>query len=146
MFGMGMPEVILILAIALIVLGPKKLPEIAKSLGRGIAEFKKATQDFKQNIEVDNDFKEAKDTLQEIKGDLEQGVRQTVAGAPPGTDMGSKNEDGQGQTEPGDAPIDGPSAPPTTDEEPSSAPASPAASEGPSPEGTTQEKGSVKDA
>ena len=43
MFGMGMPEIILILAVALIVLGPKKLPEIAKSLGRGIAEFKKPT-------------------------------------------------------------------------------------------------------
>ena len=79
MFGMGMPEILLILAIALIVLGPKKLPEIAKSLGRGIAEFKKATSDFKQNMAVDNDFKDAKETLQGIKTDVEQSVRDTMA-------------------------------------------------------------------
>jgi sec-independent protein translocase protein TatB len=79
MFGMGMPEILLILAIALIVLGPKKLPEIAKSLGRGIAEFKKATSDFKQSMEVDNDFKEAKETLHSIKTDVEQSVRDTMA-------------------------------------------------------------------
>ena len=79
MFGMGMPEILLILAIALIVLGPKKLPEIAKSLGRGIAEFKKATSDFKKNMEVDNDFKEAKETLQGMKKDVEQSVRNTMA-------------------------------------------------------------------
>lgn len=79
MFGMGMPEILLILAIALIILGPKKLPEIAKSLGRGIAEFKKATSDFKQSVEVDNDFKEAKETLQDMKRDVEQSVRDTMA-------------------------------------------------------------------
>ena len=79
MFGMGMPEIIMILAIALIVLGPKKLPEIAKSLGRGIAEFKKATQDFKESIEVDNDLKEAKKTIQEIKGDIQDTVRKSMA-------------------------------------------------------------------
>jgi len=79
MFGMGMPEVIVILAIALIVLGPKKLPEIAKSLGRGIAEFKKATQDFKQSIDADKDLKEAKQTLQDIKGNIQESVRQTMA-------------------------------------------------------------------
>ena len=79
MFGMGMPEILLILAIALIVLGPKKLPEIAKSLGRGIAEFKKATQDFKQSMAVDNDFKEAKETLQGVKKDVEQSVRTSMA-------------------------------------------------------------------
>jgi len=79
MFGMGMPEILLILAIALIVLGPKKLPEIAKSLGRGIAEFKKATSDFKQSMEVDNDFKEAKETLHGLKTDVEQSVRDTMA-------------------------------------------------------------------
>lgn len=78
MFGMGMPEIIVILAVALIVLGPKKLPEIAKSLGRGIAEFKKATQEFKENIDVDNDLREARDTLREVKDDLEDTVRKSV--------------------------------------------------------------------
>ena len=74
MFGMGMPEILLILAIALIVLGPKKLPEIAKSLGKGIAEFKKATQDFKQSINTNEDFKDAKDTLKDMKTDIQGAV------------------------------------------------------------------------
>ena len=44
MFGIGMPEMILILAVALIVIGPKKLPDLAKSLGRALGEFKKGDQ------------------------------------------------------------------------------------------------------
>jgi len=88
----------LILAIALIVLGPKKLPDIAKSLGKGIAEFKKATQDFKQSIEVDNDFKEAKNTLQDIKGDIQQTVHQSMAqGAASLNDEDKKQEQGIGK-------------------------------------------------
>ena len=50
MFGIGMPELLLILALALIVLGPKKLPELAKALGKGLAEFRRATEEIKDEF------------------------------------------------------------------------------------------------
>jgi len=74
MFGIGMPEMILILAIALIVLGPKKLPDLAKSLGRAMREFKKATSDFKESIEVDTDFKDVKKTFDDMDTELRESV------------------------------------------------------------------------
>lgn len=70
MFGIGMPELLLILAVALIVIGPKKLPDLARSLGRGMAEFKKATREFKQNLDIDTDIKETGTTLKEVQKDI----------------------------------------------------------------------------
>lgn len=51
MFGLSFWEIAIILGIALIVLGPKKLPELARSLGKGIREFRRATDDFKSSVE-----------------------------------------------------------------------------------------------
>ena len=66
MFGIGMPEMILILAVALIVIGPKKLPDLAKSLGKAMGEFKKATSDLKESMQIDTELKEVKTAFNDI--------------------------------------------------------------------------------
>ncbi|MBN1957053.1 MAG: twin-arginine translocase subunit TatB [Desulfuromonadales bacterium] len=53
MFGIGMTEMIIIAAVALVVLGPKKLPDLARSLGKGFAEFKRATNELKNTIDLE---------------------------------------------------------------------------------------------
>jgi Tat protein translocase TatB subunit len=52
MFGMGMPELLVCLVVALIVLGPKRLPEVARTLGRALAEFRRATGDMMDEFQV----------------------------------------------------------------------------------------------
>jgi len=51
MFNIGMPELVVILAVALIVLGPNRLPEVARMLGKALAEFRKATSGFTQELD-----------------------------------------------------------------------------------------------
>ncbi|MDY0361280.1 MAG: twin-arginine translocase TatA/TatE family subunit [Desulforegulaceae bacterium] len=55
MFGIGMPEILVILAVALIVIGPKKLPELAKTLGKAFGEFKRSVNDLKSSVEIDDE-------------------------------------------------------------------------------------------
>ena len=93
MFGIGMPELILILAIALIVIGPKKLPDLAKSLGRAMREFKKATSELKGSLELDGEMKEVKDTFQDIKTDIKHSVLEDQPKSEAHTEMDGKVAD-----------------------------------------------------
>ena len=63
MFGIGPMELLLIMVVALLVLGPKRMPELARTLGRGLSEFRRASNDLRQSLALD-----------EIQNDLRDGI------------------------------------------------------------------------
>ncbi len=68
MFGkIGTGELILILAIALVVVGPSKLPELGKALGKTLKEFKKFSKDIKEDLSLDDVNKETEKTVKAEK-------------------------------------------------------------------------------
>lgn len=71
MFGLGIPELIVIFVLALVVFGPKKLPDLGKALGKGIAEFKRASQEVKDTIETEVRSAESSIDLAKLKSDVE---------------------------------------------------------------------------
>ncbi|NOR24191.1 MAG: hypothetical protein GQ542_07315 [Desulforhopalus sp.] len=80
MFGIGLPEMILILALALIVVGPDKLPDLARSLAKGLMDLKKTAEGLKDS------FAEEGNPLDDIKPDLEEAaksLKQNLLDTPP---------------------------------------------------------------
>lgn len=84
MFGpLGVPELILIFVVALLLFGPRQMPQIGKSIGRALAEFRRASNDFKRNLEEEV----ASDELKELKE-----VRRDLDGTPPRPGAGEEGE------------------------------------------------------
>jgi sec-independent protein translocase protein TatB len=89
MFGIGSTELIVILIVALIIIGPAKLPEMARSLGKALGEFRRVSTDVKRTIEMEAEQAEQKAKTEQAKKELypegpaaeaATGVEQTAAG------------------------------------------------------------------
>ena len=77
-FGVGLPEVTVILVLALLIFGPKKLPELGKQLGKTLKSLKKASNEFQNEIEQVMNEPEKKDTPNSPENNLTKGVDQTA--------------------------------------------------------------------
>jgi TatA/E family protein of Tat protein translocase len=133
MFGIGLPELMVILVVALLIFGPTKLPELARSLGRGLAEFRRASSDLRQSLSEateeprsdrplqkppgtspqDAPGKPAEGTLAEV-GDGSPPAPGTPEAPPPAasadaqaTDAGKASEARETSTDPGEKPSGG---------------------------------------
>jgi Tat protein translocase TatB subunit len=93
MFGLGMPEILLILAIALIVIGPQKLPELAKTLGRAMGEFKRSAQDLKRSIDMDTTLQDVKDSTTDLKDVIKDSKRKKPVRKKPDTTDATRGTD-----------------------------------------------------
>lgn len=82
MFGLGIPEIGVILIIALIIFGPKRLPEIGEALGRGLRELKQSADDIKKDVESTVGFSDIKKDIEAMGTDIndfQKDIRSTVS-------------------------------------------------------------------
>ena len=80
--SIGMPELIVIFVIALIIFGPRKLPELGRSLGKSLAEFKRASNELKSTLEEEIRLEEQRSAIDERKAQAQAAQAQSAT-APP---------------------------------------------------------------
>jgi TatA/E family protein of Tat protein translocase len=85
MFGIGMPELLVIFVIALLVFGPKELPKIGRTIGRAMAEFRRASDDLKEGIQREIDAAEREPSEPEREPQADE-----AAMAPPSPETGTE--------------------------------------------------------
>ena len=81
MFGIGLPELLVIMVVALIVLGPKRIPELARTLGKGLAEFRRATGDISE--EFKNAQNMIEDEYRKVRVDATSSPKKPKVAVPP---------------------------------------------------------------
>lgn len=100
MFGIGLPEMIVILAVALIVVGPDKLPDLARSVAKGVLELKKTLNQVKDSLADEDDLiGSVKKDLHEATGDLKDNLIESdhFTFREPPKAAGSQNDDREGE-------------------------------------------------
>src|SRR3989304_5692764 len=100
MFGLGVPELVVILVIAVLIFGPKRLPELGQNVGKAIREFKKSTEDLKNDVANSTGLdeksrQELKDALnlEDVRKDIEgvgQGLKEAVSLEEPEEEAGKE--------------------------------------------------------
>ena len=75
MFGIGFPELLVVFVVALLFVGPKKLPELARTLAKGLAEFKKITQEVKEDFDISEQLASEKEDFLEKFGEIEKDIK-----------------------------------------------------------------------
>lgn len=134
MFGIGMPELVVIFVIALVVLGPQELPKLAKSLGRVMAEFKRTSDDLMQQVQRELDFVET----EEAKSTEHPAPPETIAPPEEAASAAPTPDSGPEKAPAGAVEGDAPPGPPAGDRSGGEAPAggeeTPGASEKPGAE------------